>query len=124
MAAFARRWASLISERRTFRLTIATTIGRIDFVTTVSKDKLKADMLRYFREVETTGEPLMVTDQGREVLEVRPVKKRGDAEETPEERRIRSRERTLQVLREYAAAGPSELPSAEELMKPERWDDW
>jgi len=30
-------------------------------------------MLEYFREVERTGEPLIVTDRGREVLEVRPV---------------------------------------------------
>ena len=39
----------------------------------VSKGKLKAKMLEYFREVERTGEPLIVTDHGREVLEVRPV---------------------------------------------------
>jgi hypothetical protein len=42
-------------------------------VKTVSKGKLKAKMLEYFREVEATGEPLMVTDHGREVLEVRPA---------------------------------------------------
>ncbi len=30
-------------------------------------------MLEYFRQVEPTGEPLIVTDRGREVLEVRPV---------------------------------------------------
>ena len=124
MAAFARRWTPLISDLQISCLTTGTIIDHIAFVTTVSKDKLKADMLRYFREVETTGEPLMVTDQGREVLEVRPVKKRGDAEETPEERRIKSRERTLRMLREYAAAGPSELPSEEELMKPEPWGEW
>lgn len=39
----------------------------------VSKGKLKSKMLEYFREVERTGEPLIVTDHGREVLEVRPV---------------------------------------------------
>ncbi len=39
----------------------------------VSKAKLKAKMLEYFREVERTGEPLIVTDHGREVLEIRPV---------------------------------------------------
>lgn len=42
----------------------------------VTKGKLKAKMLEYFREVERTGEPLIVTDRGREVLEVRPVGKR------------------------------------------------
>ena len=39
----------------------------------VSKGKLKSKMLEYFREVERSGEPLIVTDHGREVLEVRPV---------------------------------------------------
>lgn len=39
----------------------------------VSKGKLKAKMLEYFREVERTGEPLIVTDHGREVLVVKPV---------------------------------------------------
>ena len=39
----------------------------------VSKGKLKAKMLEYFREVERTGEPLIVTDHGREVLEIRPL---------------------------------------------------
>ncbi|MFT4589551.1 MAG: antitoxin (DNA-binding transcriptional repressor) of toxin-antitoxin stability system, partial [Limisphaerales bacterium] len=34
---------------------------------TVSKGKLKAKMLEYFREVEATGETLVVTDHGREV---------------------------------------------------------
>jgi prevent-host-death family protein len=43
----------------------------------VSKGKLKAKMLEYFREVERTGEPLIVTDHGREVLEIRPVVKKG-----------------------------------------------
>jgi antitoxin (DNA-binding transcriptional repressor) of toxin-antitoxin stability system len=42
-------------------------------VKTVSKGKLQARMLEYFREVEATGEPLIVTDHGREVLEVRPA---------------------------------------------------
>lgn len=40
----------------------------------VSKGKLKARMLEYFREVERTGEPLIVTDNGREVLEVRAIR--------------------------------------------------
>ena len=39
----------------------------------VSKGKLKSKMLEYFREVERTGEPLIVTDHGRQVLEVRPL---------------------------------------------------
>ena len=40
---------------------------------TVSKGKLKGKMLEYFREVERSGESLIVTDHGREVLEVRPL---------------------------------------------------
>jgi prevent-host-death family protein len=40
----------------------------------VTISKLKARMLEYFREVERTGEPLVVTDHGREVLEVRPIR--------------------------------------------------
>jgi prevent-host-death family protein len=40
---------------------------------TVSKSELKARMLAYFREVEATGEPLIVTDAGRPVLRVVPI---------------------------------------------------
>lgn len=42
----------------------------------VSKGKLQSKMLEYFREVERTGEPLIETDHGRKVLEVRPVQKK------------------------------------------------
>ncbi len=42
---------------------------------TVSKSKLKARMLEYFREVERTGETLEVTDRGRPVLRIVPVRK-------------------------------------------------
>ncbi len=76
---------------------------------TVSKGKLKAKMLEYFREVEATGEPLIVTDHGKEVLEVRPVKRISTTE---------------QVLREYAAGGPSKLPPPEELMEPLPAGEW
>lgn len=76
---------------------------------TVSKGKLKAKMLEYFREVEATGEPLIVTDHGREVLEVRPVQKRSTTEE---------------VLAQYAAGGPSKLPPPEELMEPLPPEEW
>lgn len=47
----------------------------------ISKGKLKAKMLEYFREVERTGEPLIVTDHGREVLEVRPLAQTGSKAE-------------------------------------------
>ena len=41
-------------------------------MTKVSKGTLKAKMLAFFREVERTGEPLVVTDRGRPVLKVVP----------------------------------------------------
>jgi len=83
--------------------------GHILEMKTVSKGKLKAKMLEYFREVEATGEPLIVTDHGKEVLEVRPVKRISTTE---------------QVLREYAAGGPSKLPPPEELMEPLPAGEW
>ncbi len=39
----------------------------------VSKSELKAKMLAYFREVERSGEALVVTDRGRPVLRVVPI---------------------------------------------------
>ena len=47
--------------------------GHIAGVKSVSKGKLKAKMLEYLREVEASGEPLVVTDRGREVLVIRPI---------------------------------------------------
>jgi len=41
---------------------------------TVSKSKFKARALEYFREVERTGRPLIVTDHGRPVLKIVPYK--------------------------------------------------
>jgi antitoxin (DNA-binding transcriptional repressor) of toxin-antitoxin stability system len=38
----------------------------------VSKSQFKAKALEFFRQVETTGEPLVITDRGLPVLEVRP----------------------------------------------------
>jgi prevent-host-death family protein len=40
----------------------------------VSKNVLKAKMLEYFRQVEDTGEELVVTDRGRPVLRVVPIR--------------------------------------------------
>jgi prevent-host-death family protein len=77
----------------------------------VTKSKLKARMLEYFREVERTGEPLVVTDHGREVLEVRPIRKRATAQN---------------VLAEYHGRGGQRVAviSDEELMKPLPEEDW
>ena len=40
----------------------------------ISKSKLKAHMLRVFRDIEQSGEELIVTDHGRPVLKVTPLK--------------------------------------------------
>lgn len=49
-------------------------------------------MLAYLREVEASGEPLIVTDRGREVLEIRPLIGRG-------------KPTTEEVLARYRAGG-------------------
>jgi antitoxin (DNA-binding transcriptional repressor) of toxin-antitoxin stability system len=47
----------------------------------VSKSRFKAQALELFRQVEASGEPLVVTDHGRPTLEVRPYRPaRSDAE--------------------------------------------
>jgi len=45
----------------------------------VSKSQLKAKMLEYFRRVEETGEELVVTDNGRPVIRVVPIRRTRDA---------------------------------------------
>jgi len=79
-------------------------------VKTVSKGKLKAKMLEYFREVEATGEPLIVTDHGREVLEVRLATRRS------------STETVLAELR--ALAKPTAEINEVELLKPLPLENW
>jgi prevent-host-death family protein len=39
---------------------------------TVSKAKFKAQALAYFRQVEKTKKPLVITDRGRPVLQLMP----------------------------------------------------
>jgi PHD/YefM family antitoxin component YafN of YafNO toxin-antitoxin module len=41
--------------------------------THVSKSQFKAKALEYFRQVETSGEPIIVTDHGKPALEIRRV---------------------------------------------------
>ena len=41
---------------------------------TISKSKLKARMLEIFRELESNGRELIVTDQGKPVLKIVPIK--------------------------------------------------
>lgn len=52
------------------------TLVSMDRVTVVSKSALKARMLEYFRQVEQTGEELIVTDNNRPVLRVLPIRDR------------------------------------------------
>ena len=40
----------------------------------VSKSQFKAKALEYFRQVEATGESVIVTDHGKPTLEVRPYR--------------------------------------------------
>jgi antitoxin (DNA-binding transcriptional repressor) of toxin-antitoxin stability system len=42
----------------------------------ISKSKLKAKMLETFRQLEASGEELIVTDQGKPVLKIIPSRKR------------------------------------------------
>jgi antitoxin (DNA-binding transcriptional repressor) of toxin-antitoxin stability system len=42
-------------------------------MTQVSKSRFKARALEYFRQVEATGEPLIITDHGKPALEVRRI---------------------------------------------------
>ncbi|PZX30544.1 antitoxin Phd_YefM of type II toxin-antitoxin system [Cupriavidus phytorum] len=40
----------------------------------ISKTDFKARALEYFRQIETTGETMVVTDHGRPAFEVRPYR--------------------------------------------------
>jgi prevent-host-death family protein len=48
-------------------------------VLTISKSALKAKMLEYFRQVEETGEELVVTDNGRPVAKVVAIRAKTSA---------------------------------------------
>ena len=47
----------------------------------ISKSKLKTNMLRIFRNIEETGEELIVTDHNRPVLRIQPITSKKTAEE-------------------------------------------
>lgn len=42
----------------------------------ISKSQLKPKLLEYFRQVELTGEELVVTDRGRPVVKIVPFERR------------------------------------------------
>ncbi len=52
---------------------------------TISKSKLKAKMLETFRLLEASGEELIVTDQGKPVLKIIPLKKKAGVLEVLED---------------------------------------
>ena len=48
---------------------------------TISKSRLKAHMLRVFREIEESGEELIVTDRNRPVLRIQPIASKRSVED-------------------------------------------
>ncbi len=48
---------------------------------TISKSKLKAQMLSIFRHIEETGEEVIVTDNGKPVLRIERIQARRPVEE-------------------------------------------
>ena len=48
---------------------------------TISKSKLKANLLRIFRQIEERGEELIVTDRGRAVLRIQTIAQKKSVEE-------------------------------------------
>lgn len=48
---------------------------------TISKSKLKAQMLQIFRQIEESGEELIVTDHNQPVLRIQPIKPKRTVEE-------------------------------------------
>jgi antitoxin (DNA-binding transcriptional repressor) of toxin-antitoxin stability system len=48
---------------------------------TISKSKLKTHMLRIFREIEESGEEVIVTDNNRPVLRIQPLRKESSVED-------------------------------------------
>jgi antitoxin (DNA-binding transcriptional repressor) of toxin-antitoxin stability system len=47
----------------------------------MSKSKLKANMLRVFRELEASGEELIVTDRNRPVLRIQRIGSKGTVQD-------------------------------------------
>lgn len=50
-------------------------------MSTISKSKLKAHMLRIFREIESGGKEVAVTDRNRAVLRIQPIARKRTVEE-------------------------------------------
>jgi len=54
---------------------------RLRQMLTISKSKLKTHMLQIFRQIEQTGEEVIVTDNNRPVLRIQPIKPRRTVDE-------------------------------------------
>ncbi len=50
-------------------------------MSSISKSKLKANMLRIFRHIENTGEEMIVTDHNRPVLRIQSIAQKKTVEE-------------------------------------------
>ena len=50
-------------------------------MTSISKSKLKANMLRIFREIEESGEELIVTHHNRPVLRIQPINRKNKVDD-------------------------------------------
>ena len=48
---------------------------------TISKSKLKTHMLQVFRQIEQTGEEVIVTDNNRPVLRIQPIARKPSVDE-------------------------------------------
>lgn len=90
-------------------------------------------MLEYFRAVEASGEPLVVTDRGREVLVIRPIVRPSQAlndgivfqeslTTSSHETTSRSQDEILEELRVLAT--PLSPISEDELIAPLPLSDW
>ncbi|HQY93907.1 prevent-host-death protein [Caldilinea sp.] len=48
---------------------------------TISKSKLKTHMLQVFRQIEQSGEEVIVTDNNRPVLRIQPIARKASVDE-------------------------------------------
>ena len=48
---------------------------------TISKSELHSQMFQVFREIEASGQGIVVTDRGRPVLKIEPIPKKKSVEE-------------------------------------------
>ena len=74
-------------------------------MTIVTKTKLKAQMLAIFREIEASGEELIVTDHGKPVLKIVPLETSQNANDVFADARNRLAEQGVQYSAEDLTEG-------------------